>query len=62
MGNRFRFKTAGTLRFDTVLKIVLKLVFTEMTKFKTQASKTFQIYWVKYIVNGIEHRATIIQI
>ena len=38
---RLRFKTASTQRVYTVLKIVLKLVFIEMTKFKTQASKIF---------------------
>ena len=41
MGIRFRFKTGGTQRVYTVLKIVLKLAFIEMTKFKTQASKRF---------------------
>ena len=41
MGIRFRFKTAGTQRAYTVLKIVLKLVFIEMIKFKRQASKIF---------------------
>ena len=62
MGNRFRFKTSDTLRVYTVLKIVLKLVFTEITKFRTQASKRFQTYWIKYIINGIEQRTTTIQI
>ena len=33
MGIRFRFKTTGTERVYTVLKIMLKLVFIEMTKF-----------------------------
>ena len=41
MGIRFRIKTSGTQRVYTVFKIVLKLVFIEMTKFKTQTSKIF---------------------
>ena len=34
MGIRFRFNAAGTQRVYKFLKIVLKLVFPEMTKFK----------------------------
>ena len=30
-----------------------------MTKFKMEASKIFQTYWIKYIINGIEQRMTI---
>ena len=41
MGIRFSFKTAGRQRVYTVLKIMLKLLFVEITKFKMQASKVF---------------------
>ena len=41
MGIRFRFKTAGTQRVYIVFKIMLKLMFIEMTKFKAQACKIF---------------------
>ena len=41
MGIRFRFKTACTKRVYTVFKIMLKLVFIEVTKFKMQAIKIF---------------------
>ena len=61
MGIRFRFKTAGTQRAYTVLKIFLKLVFIEMIKFKTQASKISQTYWIKYSTNWVE-QMTIIQV
>ena len=47
---RFRFKTARTQRVYTVLKIVLKLAFIKMSKFKMKASKIFQAYWIKDII------------
>ena len=53
MGIRFRFKTAGTQRIYTVLKIVLKLVFIEMTKLKTQASTLEYFRPIEYIKNII---------
>ena len=58
MGIRFRFKTAGTQRVYTVLKIVLKLVFIEMTKFKTQVIRPIGL---NIFINGIEQMMTIIQ-
>ena len=62
MGIIFRFKTATTQRIYTILEIMVKSLFIEMTQLKSQTGEVFQIYWIKYIVNGIGDRTTIIQI
>ena len=62
MGIRFRFKTATTQRVYTILEIMVKSFFIEMTQLKSQTSEVLKIYWIKYIVNGIGDRTTIIQI
>ena len=62
MGIKLSFKAVGTIRVYAALKIVLKLVFIEMTKIKAQASKIFQTNWIKYIIHGIEKRTAIIKI
>ena len=41
IGIKLSLKAAGTIRVYAALKIVLKLVFIEMTKIKAQASKIF---------------------
>ena len=61
-GSRFRFKTATTQRVYTILEIMVKSFFIEMTQLKSQTSEVLKIYWIKYIINGIGDRTTIIQI
>ena len=59
MGVRFRFKTETTQRVYPLLEIMLKLIFIEITKFKSQTGEIFQTYWIKYFVSGIEDRLRI---